>query len=120
MRFGALLLMLALLPVELPAATPGFSGDYESKAYAYELHSTPLMWLPWSDLAEDYPYADTGLLGIKGYGAVVMSACWQGQRPAQLALLEVFMERFGEDYPTDFIDSEEPEGVTISPGEGGS
>jgi tetratricopeptide (TPR) repeat protein len=35
-----------------------------------------------------------------------MPVCWQGERPSQLALLEVFLSRFGEDYPTPFVDSE--------------
>ena len=35
-----------------------------------------------------------------------MPFCWQGERPTQLAHLEVLLSRFGEDYPTPFVDSE--------------
>ncbi|MCH7835035.1 MAG: DUF3857 domain-containing protein, partial [Proteobacteria bacterium] len=66
------------------------------------------LWLPWSDLDDDYSYADVGALATKGYGAVVMPVCWQGQRPTQLALVDVYMEQFGEQYPTSFITFEAP------------
>ena len=82
--------------------------DYESAAFAYRVHTDPRIWFPWTDYEEDYPLADIGALGAGGYGSVVLPFCWSGGRPNQLALLEVFMEQFGEDYPTLFITHEEP------------
>ena len=82
--------------------------DYHSSAFAYGLKADQSLWLPWSDLDDDYSYADVGALGTKGYGAVVMPVCWQGPRPTQLALLDVYMEQFGEEYPTPFISFEAP------------
>jgi transglutaminase-like putative cysteine protease/tetratricopeptide (TPR) repeat protein len=81
--------------------------DYESASFAYRMKADNSIWFPWSDYKEDYPYADIGALGAKGYGAVVLPFCWDGDRPNQLALLDVFMEQFGEDYPTAFITQEE-------------
>lgn len=105
MRFAALALIL------LPLTTlngQDRSGDfaYRSETFGYAFDGSRAAWLPWSDLEDDYTYADSGFLGIKGYGAVVMPFCWQGSRPNQLALLEVFLERFGEPYPTSFLQSE--------------
>ena len=81
---------------------------YRSEAFAYELDADKDIWFPWSGLDEDYPYADTGALGSKGYGAAIMPYCWDGSRPTQLAVLDVIMDRFGEDYPSPFITREEP------------
>jgi len=82
--------------------------QYRSSAFAYKLAADPDIWFPWADLENDYELADTGALGAKGYGAVVMPFCWQGMRPTHLALLDVFLEQFGEEYPTPFITHEEP------------
>ncbi len=91
------------------ADTPAKAVDeYRSDAFAYSLAADKDVWFPWGGLSEDYPYADTGALGSKGYGAAVMPYCWQGKPPTQLAVLDVFMDRFGEDYPSPFITSEEP------------
>ncbi len=108
MRYGALLLTLFLLPALTQADDEGFKlgGSHESRAFAYEVDVPLGTWFKWSDLEDDYNYADSGFLGIEGYGAVVLPVCWEGPRPTQLALLEVFMERFGEDYPTPFVHSE--------------
>jgi transglutaminase-like putative cysteine protease len=97
-----------LLPGLSQAGEPAFGigGDYESRAFAYRLDVPMGSWFKWSDLKDDYTYADSGYLGIKGYGAVVMPVCWQGERPPQTALLEIFMQRFGEEYPTPFVQSE--------------
>ena len=81
-------------------------GAYESTAFAYRMDANEKLWFPWTDFEEDYPLADIGALGAKGYGAVVMPFCWSGERPNQLALLDVFMEQFGEDYPSPLISSE--------------
>jgi tetratricopeptide (TPR) repeat protein len=108
MRYGALLLTLFVLPVLTVADEKSFEfgGSHKSRAFAYEIDVPLGSWFRWSDLEDDYQYADSGFLGIEGYGAVVMPVCWEGPRPAHLALLEVFMERFGEDYPTPFVHSE--------------
>jgi len=108
MRHGALLLAVLLLPATLPADAAGRGPDEAraSAAFGYELDAPRADWIPWSDVGDDYGYADAGYLGIAGYGAVVMPVCWQGPAPEQLALLEVFMARFGEDYPSPFIRSE--------------
>ena len=102
------MLTLFLLPGLVQADDEGVSlgGSYKSQTFAYELDAPLGVWFKWPDLEDDYAYADSGTLGLKGYGAVVMPVCWDGARPTQLALLEVFMERFGEDYPTSFVRSE--------------
>jgi tetratricopeptide (TPR) repeat protein len=108
MRYGALLLTLFVLPALTLADEESFKlgGSHKSRAFAYEIDAPLGSWFRWSDLEEDYQFADSGFLGIEGYGAVLMPVCWKGPRPTQLALLEVFMERFGEDYPTPFVQSE--------------
>ena len=108
MRYRALMLTLLMLPVQLPAAEEGIEAGarYSSTAFAYDIEPPAGTWVPWSALEDDYAHADMGYLGVRGYGAVVMPICWQGERPSQLALLEVFLSRFGEDYPTPFIESE--------------
>jgi tetratricopeptide (TPR) repeat protein len=108
MRYRALLLMLSLLPLQLSASddAPAAAGRYLSGAYAYEIDPPGGTWVAWPALKDDYPHADVGYLGINGYGAVVMPVCWQGAAPARLALLETFLSRFGEDYPTPFIHGE--------------
>ena len=115
MRYRALMLTLLMLPVQLPAAEEGIEAGarYSSTAFAYDIEPPAATWVPWSALEDDYAHADMGYLGVRGYGAVVMPICWQGERPSQLALLEVFLSRFGEDYPTPFIESES----TISKGD---
>ena len=105
MRFAALALIL------LPLATihgqeRAADSAFRSETFGYAFDAPRVAWLPWSDLQDDYTYADSGFLGIKGYGAVVMPFCWQGSRPNEVALLEVFLERFGEPYPTPFLQSE--------------
>ncbi|MDJ0939344.1 MAG: DUF3857 domain-containing protein [Woeseiaceae bacterium] len=81
---------------------------YRSDAFAYSLTTDEALWFPWADVGEDYEAADLGALGAKGYGVVIMPFCWQGSAPTQLALLDVFMAQFGEEYPSDFISSERP------------
>lgn len=81
---------------------------YRSDAFGYALAADDAVWFSWGGLPEDYPYADTGALGSRGYGAAIMPYCWAGNRPTQLAMLDVMMERFGEDYPSPFITTEEP------------
>lgn len=82
--------------------------DYHSAAFAYEFAADTEIWFPWAELHDDYEVADTGALGAKGYGAVVMPFCWQGMRPTHLALFDVFLEQYGEEYPTPFITHERP------------
>ena len=108
MRYRALLLTLSLLPLQLLGADGGYGvdGHYRSGTFAYEIEPAAETWVPWSALGDDYAHADSGYLGVLGYGSVVMPVCWQGERPSQNALLEVFLSRFGEDYPTPFIESE--------------
>lgn len=112
MRIRALLLILSLLPVQLLAAADrdGGAGRYVSDAFAYEIDPPAGTWAPWPDLAEDYANADVGFLSVNGYGAVVMPVCWQGEAPSRLALLDVFLARFGENYPTAFIHTESEAG----------
>ncbi len=95
---------------ELPALSRDVKqvDNYESAAFAYRMSTDTNIWFPWTEYAEDYPLADIGALGARGYGSVVLPFCWSGDRPNQLALLDVFMEQFGEDYPTAFITHEEP------------
>lgn len=81
---------------------------YESADFAYRMASDPAIWFPWSEYEDEFSQADIGALGAKGYGAVVMPTCWSGDAPNQLALLDVFVEQFGKDYPGDFITHEEP------------
>jgi tetratricopeptide (TPR) repeat protein len=108
MRYRAIMFTLLLLPVQLLAGEDSVApvARYSSSAFAYQLELTAGTWVPWSALEDDYAHADVGYLGINGYGAVIMPVCWQGERPSQLALLEVFLSRFGEDYPTPFVDTE--------------
>jgi tetratricopeptide (TPR) repeat protein len=108
MRFGPLILLLTLLPCLSSADDTAFGigGDYESRAFAYGLDVPMGSWFRWRDLQDDYTYADSGYLGMKGYGAVVMPVCWRGEGPPHTALLEIFMQRFGEEYPTSFVQSE--------------
>ena len=80
---------------------------YESAAFAYTLNSDPDTWFPWAGYLDDYPYADLGALGAKGYGAVMMPVCWQGAAPNRNALLDTFMEQYGETYPSPFISNEQ-------------
>ena len=82
--------------------------DYRSTTFAYQMKASARVWSPWTDFKEDYPLADIGLLGAGSYGAVMLPFCWNGQRPNEIALLDVFMERFGEEYPAAFITHEEP------------
>jgi tetratricopeptide (TPR) repeat protein len=108
MRYRALLLTLSLLPLQLLAGddVPNAAGRYTSGAFAYEIDPPAGTWVAWPALDDDYPHADIGYLGINGYGAVVMPICWQGEAPSRLALLETFLSRFGEEYPTPFVHSE--------------
>ncbi|MDH4004369.1 MAG: DUF3857 domain-containing protein [Gammaproteobacteria bacterium] len=108
MRYRALMLTLLMLPVQLLAGEDGVGSGarYSSNAFAYDIEPPAGTWVPWAALEDDYAHADAGYLGVSGYGAVVMPVCWQGERPSQLALLDVFLSRFGEDYPSPFIDSE--------------
>jgi tetratricopeptide (TPR) repeat protein len=108
MRYRALLLTLSLLPMQLLAGdnVPGSAGRYVSGAFAYEIDPPAGTWMAWPALDDDYAYADVGYLGVSGYAAVVMPVCWQGEAPSRLALLEVFLSRFGEEYPTPFVHSE--------------
>lgn len=119
MLVRVILLAITLLPLisaaDDPVSKPAGRAtdmksvvDYHSSAFAYRLKADHKLWLPWSDLDDDYSYADVGALATKGYGAVVMPVCWQGQRPTQLALVDVYMEQFGEQYPTSFITFEAP------------
>ena len=118
MRYRALMLTLLLLPVELLAGEDGFGAEarYSSSAFAYQVDPPAGMWVPWSALDDDYAHADAGYLGVSGYGAVVMPVCWVGERPSRLALLDVFLSRFGEDYPTPFIDTESEVGKGAASG----
>lgn len=108
MRYRALLLLLSLLPAQLLAGddVPGSAGRYVSGAFAYEIDPPAGTWMAWPALEDDYAHADVGYLAVSGYGAVVIPVCWQGEAPSRLALLEVFLSRFGEEYPTPFIHSE--------------
>jgi tetratricopeptide (TPR) repeat protein len=108
MHYRALTLTLLLLTPPLLAAEGGLGpGErYSSSTFGYAVEPPAGTWVPWSALGDEYARADTGYLGINGYGAVVMPVCWQGERPSQRALVEVFLARFGEDYPTPFIHTE--------------
>ncbi len=108
MRYRALLLTLSLLPMQVLAGddVPAPGGPYVSGAFAYEIDPPAGTWTPWPALEDDYAHADAGYVSARGYGAVIMPLCWQGAAPSRLALLEVFLSRFGEDYPTPFIHTE--------------
>ena len=92
---------------EAPAMAQKNVDSYRSEAFAYTLRSDADVWFPWTGYPEDYPYADLGALGAKGYGAVLMPVCWQGAAPNRAALLDIFMEQFGEEYPSAFISNEQ-------------
>ena len=87
MRYRALLLTLSLLPMQLPAAddVPGPAGRYVSDAFAYEIDPPAGTWVAWPALEDDYAHADMGFLSERGYGAVVMPVCWQGEAPSRIA-----------------------------------
>jgi len=108
MPYRALLLTLSLLPIPLLASDGdvGRAERHVSDAFAYEIDPPAATWVSWPALGDDYAHADAGYLGVRGYGAVIMPVCWQGEPPSRLALLEVFLSRFGEDYPTPFVHSE--------------
>jgi tetratricopeptide (TPR) repeat protein len=94
----------------LAAADVKLLGEYRSDtfAYAFDEAADAGIWFAWADFQSDYPFADFGVLGAKGYGAVVMPYCWQGRAPNTQALLEVFLEQFGEEYPTPFVTQQMP------------
>ena len=97
MQKRALLLTLSLLPVQLLGADDGYGVDgyYRSDTFAYEIGPSAEIWAPWSALEDDYAHADSGYLGVFGYGSVVMPVCWQGERPSQSGLLDAFLSCSG-------------------------
>jgi len=89
--------------------------DYRSTTFAYRFRARDRGWYSWTDLADTNEGADFGALAARGYGAVVMPACWEGPRPSDNAIYRVMMQQFGEDYPSDFITEEsdvEKDGAT--------
>jgi tetratricopeptide (TPR) repeat protein len=89
--------------------------DYRSATFGYRFRARDRGWFSWPDLAETNEGADFGALAARGYGAVVMPACWEGPRPTNNAIYRVMMQQFGEDYPSDFITEEsdiEKDGAT--------
>ena len=109
-RFGEILvaLLLVFIAVTDTAAERALPGTldreaYESPSFGWRMETRDGAWSPWRDLGDDYPHAEYGLLSHKGYGAVVLPMCWEGERPTELALLDVFMAQFGEQYPTPFV-----------------
>jgi tetratricopeptide (TPR) repeat protein len=89
--------------------------DYRSTTFGYRFRARDRGWYSWADLAETNEGADFGALAARGYGAVVMPACWEGPRPTNNAIYRVIMQQFGEDYPSDFITEEsdvEKDGAT--------
>ncbi len=89
--------------------------DYRSTTFGYRFRAQDRGWYAWTDLAETNEGADFGALAARGYGAVVMPACWVGARPTDNAIYRVMMQQFGEDYPSDFITEEvdiEKDGAT--------
>jgi len=89
--------------------------NYRSATFGYRFRARDRGWYGWTDLAETNEGADFGALAARGYGAVVMPACWEGTRPTNNAIYRVMMQQFGEDYPSDFITEEfdiEKDGAT--------
>ncbi len=89
--------------------------DYRSEVFGYRFRARASTWFEWSDLRESNDTADIGVLSSRGYGAVVMPVCWQGERPTAVAIYRIMMQQFGEDYPSDFIAEEheiEKDGAT--------
>jgi tetratricopeptide (TPR) repeat protein len=82
--------------------------DYRSQTFGYRFRTRGTDWFSWTDLEESYDGADLGALSADGYGSVVLPVCWNGPRPHENAIYSVMMQQFGEPYPTDFIESEEP------------
>ncbi len=81
-------------------------SDYRSPTFGYRFRARSRGWIPWDDFSDTNDGADIGALSSKGYGAVVMPVCWQGEAPVPNALYRVIMQQFGEDYPSDFITGE--------------
>ena len=71
-------------------------SDYRSPTFGYRFRARSRGWIPWDDFSETNDGADIGALSSKGYGAVVMPVCWQGEAPAPNALYRVIMQQFGE------------------------
>ena len=88
------------------AAVPKSIRDYRSDVFGYRFRARAHNWFVWSDLEESNEGADIGVLSARGYGAVVMPLCWQGDRPTDNAVYRVMMQQLGEDYPSDFITEE--------------
>lgn len=89
--------------------------DHRSEVFGYRFRARASAWFEWSDLKESNDTADIGVLSSRGYGAVVMPVCWQGERPTDVAIYRIMMQQFGEDYPSDFITEEheiEKDGAT--------
>jgi len=80
--------------------------DYRSTTFGYRFRARDRGWYSWTEIAETNEGADFGALAARGYGAVVMPACWDGPRPTNSAIYRVMMQQFGEDYPSDFITEE--------------
>jgi tetratricopeptide (TPR) repeat protein/transglutaminase-like putative cysteine protease len=87
-------------------ADPRSVRDYRSDVFGYRFRARGNGWFDWSDLKASNDSADIGALSSRGYGAVVMPVCWQGARPADVAIYRIMMQQFGEDYPSDFITEE--------------
>jgi len=88
------------------AVEPKSIRDYGSEVFGYRFRARAHNWFEWSDLKESNEGADIGVLSTRGYGAVVMPFCWQGERPTDNAVYRVMMQQLGEDYPSDFITEE--------------
>jgi hypothetical protein len=84
--------------------------EYRSQTFDYRFRSKDKTWYSWTDLEENYAGADLGALSTEGFGTVVLPVCWSGPAPVENAVYSVMMRQFGESYPSDFIDSEEPVG----------
>jgi transglutaminase-like putative cysteine protease/tetratricopeptide (TPR) repeat protein len=107
-----LVILLALVPtLVLSDKSDGETetvpvSDYRSDVFGFRFRSNSAMWHGWPEIDETYPHAVLGALSESGYGAVVMSFCWAGPRPAENAVVSVMLEQFGEEYPTDFVKEE--------------
>jgi tetratricopeptide (TPR) repeat protein len=81
--------------------------DFRSATFGYRFRAREKAWFEWADLKETNEGADIGALSTKGYGTVVMPMCWKGAPPTHNAIYRIMMQQFGEDYPSDFISSEQ-------------
>lgn len=82
--------------------------NFRSDVFGYHFKARASGWHNWSQLKKQSDGADVGALAARGYGTLVMPVCWRGSKPPDNAIYSMMMQQFDEDYPSDFIEHEEP------------